>query len=115
MEHYVIDETTGNWLLTDDETAPEYDEYEHFQNLKERIDAWDHENIRDLLDILGQIPQSMSDRIDYSDLPTEAIPAGLEAYPIWAMDKHGRCLVGETADKIEEIEEIRDWYAERGN
>jgi len=119
MSKYVEDEKTGNWMLVDDDNQDgnEYDADGHLDNLINRVNTWNHEDIRELKDILDQIPEVLAsagkapraaDVIDYSDLPTEPIPAGVETYPVWAMDKRGFCLVGAAADSIEHISEIRD-------
>lgn len=120
-EYYTVNEN-GDWLLADETTedAKVYDADEHLASLITRVKEWDHENVRKLLDILDQIPEVLRDAgraprtadvIDYSDLPTETIPDGLEVYPIWACDKRGNCLVGEAADSIEPLEDIVEWYA----
>jgi len=124
MSKYVEDEKTGNWMLVDDDdqTGTEYDADEHLENLINRVNTWNHEDIRELKDVLDQIPEVLAeagkaprtaDVIDYSDLPTEPIPAGVETYPVWAMDKKGRCLVGDNATGIEPIEDIIEWYEEK--
>lgn len=118
MSQYVIDEKSGNWLLYDDGEGQEYDADEHRANLKVRIDNWNTEDIRELKDILEQYHEverecGVSDTVNYSSLNTQEIPDGLKTYPIWAMDKKGRCLVGEAADSIEDIEDIKEWYKEK--
>ena len=117
MSKYVEDEKTGNWMLVDDDdqTGTEYDADEHLENLINRVNTWNHEDIRELKDVLDQIHEVLAeagkaprtaDVIDYSDLPTEPIPAGVETYPVWAMDKKGRCLVGDDATSIENLDDI---------
>lgn len=100
-------------------TTIEIDVDGELSSLIERVETWDREDVRELFNILDQIPEVLrasgrpprtSDVIDYSDLPTEPIPVGMETYPIWAMDTSGRCLVGDTAEEIEGIEEIRAYY-----
>lgn len=114
MRYYTVADN-GDWLEAEEQDAgaQEYDEHEHFLNLKDRIDAWDHEDVRELRDLINQIPDEVKDRLHYDMLPSESIPAGLETYPIWACDKHGRCLVGDTADDIEDLISIQEWYQEK--
>lgn len=122
MSQYVEDEKTGNWMLVDDGEGQEYDAEKHLENLVNRVNTWDHADIRELKDVLEQIPEVLreagkaprtADVIDFSDLPTEPIPAGLETYPIWAMDKKGQCLVGDDATSIENLDDIKAWYEEK--
>lgn len=94
--------------------------------LVESIKGWDKEDIRDLrehlLDLVNLIGNRNIDEvgIDISDLPSEEIPDEVDtAYPIWAMDKKGMCLVGDDAfdprlrqnNPIESLEEIKENYA----
>lgn len=120
MSKYVEDEKTGNWMLVDDDNQDgnEYDADEHLENLITRVNNWDHNDVRELKDVLEQIPEVLvsagksprtPDVIDYSDIPTEQIPDDVDtSYPIWAMDKRGFCLVGAAANSIEHIDSIRE-------
>jgi putative transposon-encoded protein len=83
---------------------------------------WGHEDINSLVSQIENIrsivenmepAHTLDEFLDMSDLPTEEIPAGLETYPVWACDKAGRCLVGETADEVEDMDQILEWYAEK--
>ncbi|MEZ5335028.1 MAG: hypothetical protein R2741_07240 [Methanolobus sp.] len=82
----------------------------------ERIRQWDHEEINELLSLLKKVifimelnpdayPGLKSCSIDPAELPTEPIPKDLEG--VWAMDKHGRCLVGIDANRIVHVDDIR--------
>jgi uncharacterized protein YjeT (DUF2065 family) len=85
----------------------------------DRIDNWDRENIQYLLQLLKKsisimelnpdtYPGFDSCGIDPENLPTEAIPNDVASnHKIWAMDKKGMCLVGDEADQIISIEELR--------
>ena len=43
------------------------------------------------------------------NLPSAPIPPDIDTgYPVWAMDNHGYCLVGNTADEIEHVNSIRE-------
>jgi len=110
--HYTVDKA-GNWIMS--ESGEVYDPENHLDSLVLRVNTWNKEDVRELLSILDQVPEALratgrppraSDVIDYSSLPTEPIPQGRELYPIWAMDKKGRCLVGQAADKVEELSYI---------
>lgn len=77
-----------------------------------RIKIWDHEDIEDLRSMLEDLHGCCDDYqlcgIDISDLPSEDIPDDIDTgYPVWAMDKHGLCLVGAELDLIETLDEIR--------
>ncbi len=116
MRYYTVAEN-GDWLEAEENMpgAKEYDEFDHFKNLKERIDEWDHEDVRELQDLINQIPDQLKDQLHYDMLPSEPIPAGIETYPIWACDKRGRCLVGERVDGIEDLISIQAWYEEKNS
>jgi len=85
----------------------------------DRVDKWDHENIEVLLSLLKKsisimelnpdtYPGFDSCGIDPENFPTEPIPGGLDKnYRVWAMDKKGMCLVGDEADKIIHINQLR--------
>lgn len=80
----------------------------------EHVGDWDGEHIEDLIKELDRIEE----RVDasYANLPyPENIPQDLKDqvekdYPIWACDRHGKCLVGENTDKVETVDEIRAYY-----
>lgn len=80
----------------------------------EHVGDWDGEHIEDLVKELDRIEE----RVDasYSNLPHhQNIPEDLrdkveKDYPVWACDRHGKCLVGENADTIETTETIRAHY-----
>lgn len=82
----------------------------------DRISRWDHEDIGQLLLLLNKMtaimelnPDAYADlrclSIDPAQLPTEPIPADLEG--VWAMDRHGRCLVGIDANRIVDEADLR--------
>ena len=82
--------------------------------ITEAIENWNRESIYELRDMLAELKEEQENnqfRIDYvdmADLPSEPIPDDIgTAYPVWAMDKHGFCLVGAAADKIEHVDSIR--------
>ena len=83
-----------------------------------RIKAWDHENIEDLLNLLRKAvsimelnpddhPLMESCGLDIDHLPTEAFPGNIHPYyRIWAMDKKGMCLVGSDANEVITVDDI---------
>ncbi len=79
----------------------------------EILGSWDGEHVAVLLGTLEDLYDAgHGDVIDMSALPWECqIPDVLKPYthyPIWACDRHGKCLVGDGADTIEDVEEILD-------
>lgn len=90
-------------------------------DVAERIRDWDRENIADLyvwLEEAGQIANELGYEtgqllrargVWVDDLPSEPIPEELTGYPVWAIDRYGRALVGDKADKIEDLEEVIEW------
>lgn len=83
--------------------------------LKGEIMAWNRQDIDYLVallqkhdDIAERLESRTEDMIDLSSLPTEEIPAGLETYPVWALDVSGRALVGADAGDVESLGEIRE-------
>jgi hypothetical protein len=84
------------------------------------VRAWDTEDVARLVELLTKLDET-ADRADrraedyvrMDALPSAPIPEGVDAgYPVWAVDKHGQALVGEGADEVESIEEVRAWYEE---
>lgn len=85
----------------------------------DRVENWDHENIEVFLSLLKKsisimelnpdtFPGFDSCDIDPENLPTEKIPDDVsKVHKIWAMDKKGMCLVGDEADQIAHIDELR--------
>ncbi len=83
-----------------------------------RIEAWDHENIEHLLDMIRKnisiLELNPDDHtlietcvLDINNLPSEVIPKDMiPHYRIWAMDKKGMCLVGDDANKVVHIDNI---------
>lgn len=124
MTHYYVVNENGDWMNAEETTegAKVYDADEHVKSLVNRVAAWDHEKVEDLMDILDQIPEALRDAgypprtgdvIDYSDLPSEPVPEKIAGYPVWACDKQGNCLVGDAADQIEHIASIIEWYEDK--
>ena len=86
--------------------------------IAERIRNWDAADVGDLLAMITDLKSCRDDLgypidpqgfVDMSDLPSAPIPDDIDtSYPVWAVDIAGRALVGEAADKIMSINEIRE-------
>lgn len=90
-------------------------EYEKkMEGIAKRVLEWNHEDIENLKTVLDEIPHNLPVDakfygVDMASLPSENIPDDIDTrYPVWAMDKHGMCLVGEACDCIESLESIRE-------
>lgn len=91
-----------------------------------KIKDWDLADIYELIGWINEI-KSLQDTnpliygwnleeagIKTTSLPSTRIPDTVDtAYPIWAMDINGLCLVGAGMDDIEQIGEIEDHYREK--
>jgi len=84
------------------------------------IRAWDTEDISELVELLTKLDEivdraswEVQDYVRADALPSAPIPEGVDtAYPVWAIDKQGMALVGEGADEVESIEEVRAYCEE---
>ncbi len=78
------------------------------------LGEWDGENIEDLVKELERIEERAD--ANYANLPhNKNIPEDLRGevekdLPIWACDRHGMCLLGEHADKVRSVDQIRKRY-----
>jgi len=83
----------------------------------EELGSWDGEHIEDLVKKLARIEEHADP--NYSGLPHNAnIPEDLrnqveKDLPIWACDRSGNCLVGEQADKVRSVDQIRQRYEKK--
>lgn len=70
---------------------------------------WDGKDINDLLEILAKINTQRPERIiDYENLPFNSrVPDDLTDYPVWTMDSQNQCLVGDAADQVKPLDEVR--------
>jgi len=84
------------------------------------VRGWDTEDVARLVELLTRLDE-ITDRADrraedyvrLDALPSAPIPEGVDtAYPVWAVDKHGLALVGEGADQVESVEEVRAYCEE---
>lgn len=81
--------------------------YETAAALAKRINAWDKESIYELRDMLREYLVLDGEGVDVTRLPSAEMPSELDtAYPVWAMDVKGRCLVGEGLDSIEHVDDV---------
>lgn len=78
------------------------------------IQAWDKQDVRDLREMLRTARELDADAggdgqfIDMSALPTAPIPEDVDtSYPVWALDEQGYALVGDDADQIETLDQVR--------
>ncbi len=80
----------------------------------DHVGDWDGECIDDLIKEIDRIEERRDP--NYSSLPHASnIPEDFKIevekdFPIWACDKNGRCLVGDTGSEIMAIDKIRDHY-----
>ena len=83
----------------------------------DELGSWDGKNIEDLVKELDRI-EERSDP-NYASLPHgDNIPEDLRSQvekdlPIWACDASGNCLIGEQADKIRNVDQIRKRYEKK--
>ena len=83
----------------------------------EELGSWDGKNIEDLVKELDRIEGNYDP--NYSGLPHNSnIPEDLRQQvekdlPIWACDASGNCMIGEQADKIRTVDQIRKRYAKK--
>ncbi len=84
-------------------------------SLAEQIMNWDREDIYCLLDMINDLDRLVEQHfpgekfIDLSLLPSVPIPeldVACVPYPVWAMDVHERCLVGDRELWIESLEDL---------
>lgn len=85
------------------------------RELADRIQQWDRQDIYELLAMIRELDSFAGSHspeeqfVDLSSLPTIPIPeleAGCVPYPVWAMDIHERCLVGDRDLFVEPLDDI---------
>lgn len=83
----------------------------------ETLGSWDGESIHDLIKELERI-EEIADA-NYSALPHKSnLPEDMRYqvavdFPIWACDKSGLCLVGETAAEVKHLDDVRAHYQKK--
>ena len=91
------------------------------EKIKDAIKNWDKKDIEVLFNLLydaeeicQELEYEFSHEIDMSSLPvSDKFKDEVDeysTYPIWACDDNGDCLVGESADSIENIKAIKNYY-----
>lgn len=101
----LIDEWTGKLL------------HDRAKNLVQRIKSWNKVEVKQLRNLVTELyalrdeygePLDTQNYLDMSSLPSAEIPDDVDtSYPVWAMDEGGNCLVGDGADQIEHLIDIR--------
>ncbi|MBP1927577.1 hypothetical protein J2741_000124 [Methanolinea mesophila] len=83
--------------------------------LAEAIMNWDREDVYVLLEMINGLDRLVEEHfpgekfIDLSRLPSVPIPeldVACVPYPVWAMDVHERCLVGDRELWVEPLENL---------
>jgi hypothetical protein len=88
-------------------------------SLLQQIKNWDKKDVTELHSMIRELTQSLADTeedvkitdvLDFTSLGVaekyEDEVSIFSGYPIWACDKNGWCLTGETADTVAHIESI---------
>ena len=79
------------------------------------VGSWNGERVRDLMAEIARIKlmqqqDGISETLDSRAMPhREQLHADLmnfKAYHLWGCDKHGECLVGTGANRIESVEKV---------
>ena len=101
----LVDEWTGKLL------------HDRARNIVQRIKSWNKVDVKQLRNLVTELyalrdeygePLDTQHYLDMSSLPSAEIPDDVDtSYPIWAMDEGGSCLVGDGADQIEHLFDIR--------
>lgn len=90
--------------------------------IAEKISNWNMKDIRELRDMIRDYCEAYDNEefptpIDMFALPTTDNFAhektDIAGYPVWAVDANGDALVGEDADDIQSIENVRAYYANK--
>ena len=101
----LVDEWTGKLL------------HDRARNIVQRIKGWNKVDVKQLRNLVIELyalrdeygePLDTQNYLDMASLPSAEIPDDIDtSYPIWAMDESGSCLVGDGADQIEHLFDIR--------
>ena len=79
------------------------------------VGTWNGESANDLMKELGRIRSELAaerkgEKVNHREMPhRDQIPDDLQkfnAYPLWGCDKHGQCVVGAGANRIEPVEKV---------
>jgi len=79
------------------------------------VGQWDGNDANDLIKELARIKKESNEKVEYTGIPHQTqFPDDLKsftAYILWACDKSNVCVVGSGANRVESVENIREFYA----
>ncbi|HTY52584.1 MAG TPA: hypothetical protein VMB35_05270 [Methanomicrobiales archaeon] len=67
--------------------------------------------LRDLRDITDKIGLHMEDLVNFQKLTARPVPEDLSRVPVYAIDRHGYCLMGKGYDQVIHVDELREQLA----
>lgn len=79
------------------------------------VGSWNGERARELMTEITRIKQMLAQENASDTLDSRSIPhrdqlhpdlLNFKAYHLWGCDKHGECLVGTNANRIESVEKV---------
>jgi hypothetical protein len=79
------------------------------------VGSWNGENVKDLMSEIARIKQKFAQERSTETLDSRTIPhrdqihndlQNFKAYHLWGCDKHGQCLVGTGANRIESVDKV---------
>lgn len=79
------------------------------------VGSWNGDSARDLMAEIARIKQILAQENSTDTLNSRSMPhreqlhkdlLEFRAYHLWGCDKHGECLVGTNANRIENIEKV---------
>lgn len=79
------------------------------------VGTWNGENVKDLMAEIARIKQKLAQDGSVDKLDSRAMPhreqlhndlLEFKAYHLWGCDKHGLCLVGTGANRIESVQKV---------
>jgi len=79
------------------------------------VGSWNGERARDLMAEIARIKQKLAQENASDSLDSRSIPhrdqlhadlLNFKAYHLWGCDRHGECLVGTNANRIESVEKV---------
>jgi hypothetical protein len=83
-----------------------------------QIFKWDGNDVRDLRgwlrelrDITDKIGLHMEDLVNFQKLTARPVPEDLVKVPVYAIDRHGYCLMGKGYDQVIHVDELRERLA----
>jgi hypothetical protein len=83
-----------------------------------QIFKWDGNDVRDLRgwlrelrDITEKIGLHMEDLVNFQKLTARPVPEDLAKVPVYAVDRHGYCLMGKMYDQVMHVDELREQLA----